>query len=628
MQKINLQIKKNKTYETFVFRIYCPHSKKTIKIHLGKKTDKFTDLEALKLLNYIKKNITKYKRIVNDNETCDYKRLIEEYNEINRVEEVSKSDITLMDVADKYFKSIEERIKREFIEVYKDTFDIKTEEDILENQIYKDKIRHSGSGRRSFKKHYVVEEYEYKQEYLVRTGKPKKNLTKVGIKKYWKIAKKPIANITKKEVQDTWVRIQERLDIGQKTKYSLVTILKTIFNYAVEENYIEHSVCNDIGKKAITRNPHNVRQRILKKNEFHELFECLALRNNPNALYGAIIAYSTGCRAKTALSVRKKDFKVDYEDGFHDYYSTIDLINVKLNRFYTLPLPIEIGKYFYYLLKDYEDDEFVIRHNNPKKRINQPQSEIAKDFKECCDMTVNATPIMKKIYSLLDADREKLKNLEENYKISRLNVTRDMIDAKIETIKKNEEYIKKEREKVKVGSKEYLDKNFSFHNIRHMVVSLTSITNPLYAKRILDHQKYGVTQNYIKAEVEEMRNLLTEGLEDYIIKFIKPRTLQLQRKLLTDFQKEKRAYEDNLSLENSFDNLLISRINFESYKNEELHHQIMEMDLSMLEREELLELIFDEFVEEILLDNVQVILDDVYGNDERKYKQIIELLTN
>lgn len=580
----------------------------------------------LKLLNYLKENISKYKSYKNGKENCDYKRLIEEFHRKGKKVDNLKGNFTLNEVADKYFKSIEDRIKREFIEVYKDTFNIESEEDIFNNQIFKDKIRHGGSARRSYNKHYRVKEYLYKQEYTVRTNKPKKNLTKVGVKEYWEMGQKPINEITKEEVQDTWVRIQERLDIGQKTKYSVVTLLKTIFNYAKQEGFITESVCNNISKKAITRNPHNMRQRVLNVKEFHELYECLYQRENPNAFYAGILAISTGCRAKTALSVRKKDFKLDYENGFKDYYSTIDLINIKLNRFYTLPLPVEVGRYFYYLLKDYDDEEYVIRHNNPLKRENKPQSEIAKDFKECCDRTVNASPLMKKVYKFLDEDKERLSNLKINYRENRLNTTLDMIEAKKEVIKKNEDFIAREKAKIKIGTREYLERNFSFHNLRHMVVSLTSVFNPLYASRILDHKKYGITDRYIKAEIEEMRKILSNGLQDYVIDFIKPKTEILKSKLETNFHKEKEKYEASLIQEDFSNTLAVHRMNVESFAGEENYFIIKDMNISSSKQEELFELLTDNTIEDSLREYAEEILES-NEHDQDKYEKIVEVLT-
>jgi len=506
-KKVGVLIRKNKSGNTFYCRLWYPPTKNSRNITLGKETETFTDVQATERLKVLKDH---FKR-----ENYDYKTILKKLDED---EKPKVSDLTLNEVAHQYFDKLYERNKTDFLNEYKDRFDFKHVDDVEENPVFKKRKKHLKSHRNYYRNHVEVQEWVLKQE-KTRNGKPKEQLTKVGIKKYTKIGKSKIVDVSKQDIETWMTGIQNKLNIAQKTKHNLISQLRTIFNFAVTEEYIEKSPFDKIKKEQYTKNPHNYRERLLDPDEMSSLMKELYNLENKNSFNAAVLGLALGARANSVLNIKKSDFH-ENDKEFLDAYIAVEIINFKTQGRYTLPLIESVGRYFYYLLQDYEDYEYVIRPKDEKRRTHKPMVEIPKEFRLTTDRTVNATDEVRELYSELEDNTRRIKEFKElSFEHDKKN---DRAGFFIKRWSKRSDDIKKDIKKLKkeylADKKHYLKMNFSFHNFRHQLVSLTSIYNPLYAKRILNHssdRSTATTERYIKSDIEKIKAILEKALQQY-----------------------------------------------------------------------------------------------------------------
>lgn len=607
---VNLFFREKKSGISFYTRLWYPPKENTIYIKLGDKTEDFDEELAFKKIKFIKDKFL--------NKNYDYQYFLKNYGK----EKEEIKPLTLNEVAEKYFNFILGRIKTDFLDNYKDRFNIKDEKDLLENQVFKKKVKSFRSSKQYYINHFKVKEWELRQEYT-REKKPKQKLTKVGIKKLHTTPERYIKDITLDEIYEMLNSVKEKLDISQKTKHNLISMLKTIFIFAKKQRYIKDNPFDDIDKKSITKNPHNYRKRILDIWEVRELFEELHkfawFSKKPNAFLAALLGLATGARANSILNIRKLDFKFKKNmtrSNFIDAYYSVNLINFKTQNKYELPLAERIGRYFFYLLKDYDDEEYIIRHSQKEKRLIKPFADIPKEFSIICQKTVNANSVMKELFEWIEKDELKISQLEE---VSHLMNIKQKIKIHKEQIRKNLKTIKEIREKEYKTHEDYLASNFSFHNFRHQLVSLCSVINPLYAKRILNHssdRKDAITDKYIKSELEEIKKVLEKALNPYL-DFLDKNIEDLQKSLNTNRMNELAIFKFSATNE-FFDKKEAERTNkniYELYKNEEILFKIVEdLDLTDEEREEAIRKLelYGEFDEKYLEEERNHFNDDDY----------------
>ncbi len=514
-KKIGVLIRNNKQGNTFYCRLWYPPTKNSRNITLGKETEVFTEVEAIQRLNILKDH---FKR-----KEYDYKLILKKLDEDDRPK---VSELTLNQVAEQYFDKKFESIKKDFLNDYKDRFEFTSEDDLASNPVFKKKKKHFQTYRNYYKNHFEVLEWKYKQEITVREKKKKDKLTKVGVVKYRELGLTRIVDVSKQDIE-TWMNeIQKKLNLAQKTKHNIISQLKTIFNFAVYEEYLEKSVFDKIKKEQFTKNPHNYRERLLDIDEMNELMGALFIRSK-KSFYAALLGLATGARVNSVLNMKKSDFHMREKD-FLDAYVSVDIINFKTQATYSLPLVENIGRYFYYLLKDYKEYEYVVRASQLHRRTNEPMMDLPKEFRQTTDRTVNASEAVKELYKEIDDNIARVeeyyeKYFDEDYGFANQNAEfyinrwkQRNIDI-LDTIKiKKKEYL--------ADKKTYLKVNFSFHNFRHQLVSLTSIYNPLYAKRILNHssdRNSATTDRYIKSDMHKVKEILEKALKQYVI-FLEP----------------------------------------------------------------------------------------------------------
>jgi len=575
MKRLAVLIRKNKKHETFYCRMYHKPSGNTKDITLGKKTKSFTQVEATKKIQYLQENFA--------NGNYDIDTLLYEY-ENNHINE---EELTLNDVAELYFQSIETRNFEDFFEEYKNRYNFKTQEDVKNNQVYKNKMK----GHKNYIRYYInyikVDEWIYKRE-KTKTGKIKQSDTKVKPKMLSLISKKVISEITQQDIEKRILKIKNIENLSLKTKYMIITVFKSIFNYAKEERYIENNVFNNIKKQEFIKNPNNFRKRILDIQEMNLLMKTLSKLNNQNSFRASLLGFATASRVGTVLNIRVEDFKFK-EGEFNDAFYTVDLINFKTMNKYTLPLNEKIGRYFYHLIrKEYKNKKsYVIRHQTPSKRKFKPYAQLPKDFKETCDRTVSTTYELRELFKQLDNNNEQIKVFKNNMQI---DTVKKLVNNLEEENKFYLEEIKKEKQKYLQNKEDYLAQNFSFHNFRHLTLSLIALHNPYMSVRVGNHQvdkRLATTDKYIKIEHDKLKNVIDKSLDPYL-GFLDPMIDDITKDF--DLEDAKRDHQFSTHDEprlNAIVNIFDSqeKLDQKSFQNE-LYEILNDTSLSMKSKED------------------------------------------
>lgn len=569
-KKLFLKEKMNGT--AFYTRVWFPPSKNSRYIKLGDRTDTFNEEQAHKKILFIQEQFKKKK--------YDYQVFLKTYGKVIN----DKKEYTLNEIAKLYFESITARMRSDFIDKYKDRFNLKDKKTVDENQVYKNKLKAHKRMEAYYDNHFRVKVWNLKQEYT-REKKAKKRLTKISVKEEFKAPTKKINDIKLDEVIEMIDNVKANINISQKTKHNLISLLKTIFIFAKRHNNLEHNHFDDIDNRIITKNPHNYRKRILDIPEMEELFKELYkhdfMYDKPNIFRASLLALSCGARANSVLNLIKSDFKLKEnmrKENFIDAYYSIEIINFKTQDKYEIPLVEEVGRYFYYVLKDYEEDEYIIRHSQKHRRELKPFSEMPKEFLWTCKITVNANEIIKQLNEWVEKDELRIDQLEEH---SHIKGIKEKIKEHKEQKTRNIKAIEEAHKKKYKSHEEYLARNFSFHSFRHQLVSLASVINPLYAKRILNHssdRKDATTDKYIKTELPNVKKVLETALNPYLT-FLNKIIKKEQTKRNTNIEKERSLFQSNINTDSFLAKEEAKRINRnkeEIYKNEEILFSIIE----------------------------------------------------
>jgi integrase len=174
----------------------------------------------------------------------------------------------------------------------------------------------------------------------------KKNIEKT------EMAKMPLDMINSKALNNFMRQDFGFLKISQKTKWNIITQLKTIVNFAIRQELIT-KIINPFNSQIVkVKNPKKMRNRVLNEEELTKLLK-EAKKNNHNVYMPIYLALLTAGRANTILNIRKKD--IDLKNR------TIYLNNIKASKKYTLELNEGAIKWFEKILQDYEYDEYLVR---------------------------------------------------------------------------------------------------------------------------------------------------------------------------------------------------------------------------------------------------------------------------
>lgn len=172
--------------------------------------------------------------------------------------------------------------------------------------------------------------------------------------------------------------------MSQKSKFNLVTQIKTIFNFAIREEII--NIENPF-RTIMFKNPQRQRERVLSEQEIKSLLlECKErMKSHPNIYLSVYLAVLTAGRSSTIRSIKAKD--IDTEN------QTISLYNFKASRQYKLRITDEANKWLKSkVLPYYKPEEFILRANNPERRSNPPKPiiEIPKSVYRIMDNMFNS----------------------------------------------------------------------------------------------------------------------------------------------------------------------------------------------------------------------------------------------
>lgn len=511
----------NKNYSTYYTRFYNPKTKSNKTLVLGRITESFTNEEAIKKLNYIMNSLEE------SNYQIDVEDILLDYETLS-ITVAHDKDKSFEQVAEMYFDKKYEDMEDDYYLRYRILHKLKDKEDLKIDPHFKSKVRSFKTYKNNYVNSFLVEEWNYRQDYIKRKKDskgnpiPKKELTKISIKSKTSISQKKIYNIKDFEIENWIKKIKNRVDISDKTKYNIITLIATIFNWAKRKKYIKESPFLYIEPTSKQKNPKNVRERILTVQENELLFDKLYQREGLNSFHASLLLLATGARMKSILALRKSDFLMDKDKLFTPRYDLIKLINYKSKRKYIQPLHKKVGEYFFYLLNkgEYGEDEHIIRAIDPKRRTGKPFSELSKDFLEICNEFINATPEMKKYYELIETDKSKIEHYDS---IPHLGDFSDIIKDLKDRIKESKETIKRlKKEYLHIDNHEnYLKNNFSAHNFRHMLSSIISEKSPLISSKLLDHSSDKInvnpqTYDYIKIPLNQVEVVMELTLTPYL----------------------------------------------------------------------------------------------------------------
>jgi len=184
------------------------------------------------------------------------------------------------------------------------------------------------------------------------------NVYKKNIEKT-QIAKTPLDMINSKILNDFMREDFGFLKLSQKSKWNIITQLKTIVNFAMQQELITN-LSNPFNSKIVKiKNPKKMRNRVLNEDELKTLLQ-EAKKNNQNVYMPIYLALLTAGRANTILNIRKKD--IDLKNR------TIYLNNIKASKKYTLELNEGAIRWFEKILQDYDNEEYLVRCEKPQFR--------------------------------------------------------------------------------------------------------------------------------------------------------------------------------------------------------------------------------------------------------------------
>lgn len=310
-----------------------------------------------------KKLGTKGKDLKNEKEALikleQLKEQLKDYNtnQIQEEQDDYKNYLTLNQLADLYFEDRYNKIKR----IMKEDYKIFKEDELLQNPNVKKKIQNAKG-----------EEIRYN-----------KNV------KNFNIAKMNLNTIKYKDVENFKNIDLMTLNISIKTKFNIVSLIKTIVNFGIKKRII--NIQNPF-QHLHYKNPQRQRERVLSIEEIELLLKEARKETDKNIYMILYLGVLTGGRSNTILNIRKKD--IDFKNEI------VYLYNFKASRQYKMQLPTKAIKWLEKTLKEWDDDEFVIKAH--KKQYIQ---ELKKPFRQ----------LPKPLYSLMDRLFNTQLNKQDNF---------------------------------------------------------------------------------------------------------------------------------------------------------------------------------------------------------------------
>jgi len=211
------------------------------------------------------------------------------------------------------------------------------------------------------------------------------------------ILNKSVNKINKKNVND-YINIHlANKNLSQKSKFNVISLIKTVFNYSIKSDII--NIKNPF-ENIIFKNPKRKRIKVLSENELILLLE-ECKKEDINVYLSVYLGILTGGRKTSILNIRKKD--IDVENG------TITLTNFKVNnRNYTIKINENGMKWLKEKVLPFrEENDFIVQSTLERYRVNPPQP-------------LKDTPMrVKKIMDILfNENLNKQNNLDRDYVVN------------------------------------------------------------------------------------------------------------------------------------------------------------------------------------------------------------------
>jgi len=304
-----------KNGDTTYYGKYRNKDGKSVRKKLGtKKKDKLSEKQAFLMLE-------------------DIKNGEKNFNDIFDEDVVYHNYLTLSQLSHQYY---EYRLRKKYDGLRGDYTDIKDYEEFKNHKMVKNKVKN------------VLKEQQKFNRY-------------VG---YFDIGKTSINRIKKSNVQNYLVQLH-KVNISQSSKYFIVNLIKTIFNYGIKEEIT--SIVNPFQNVKMI-NPKNTRKRVLSEDELKLLLDkCKDYKRNLSVYLSVYLGVMTGARVQTILNIKKKDIDTTNK--------LIHLTNFKnKNLKYTIKLSSGACDWLAEkILPYYENDEYIVRQSYLKNRSNPPQ---------------------------------------------------------------------------------------------------------------------------------------------------------------------------------------------------------------------------------------------------------------
>jgi len=196
------------------------------------------------------------------------------------------------------------------------------------------------------------------------------------------IAKCDILKITKQDIKDYTDIYLPTKKLSKKSAYHIISLIKTIFNYAIRNELIE---IDNPFQNTIFKNPKRKRIRYLNGQELTLLLDtCKEYESNPNVYLVVYLAVLTAARAKMILNIKKKDIDIENKH--------IKLSNFKADKSYTIKLNQEsIDWLDRKILQNIGYNDYLIQPTNERYRKNpqQPLSEVPEKIYDIMDTLFN-----------------------------------------------------------------------------------------------------------------------------------------------------------------------------------------------------------------------------------------------
>jgi len=291
----------------------------------------------------------------------NYKKALLQSQNIIDAEESTQKNITLNFLAEEYYIARKNKMIGQMRRKYNHLKDLSVEEFIKVRNV-KNKIQGIISSQSSYNKHI----------------------------KNTKIAKMNIKDIKKQDIKDLLDKDLNLKGLSQKTVFNIITQVKTIVNFGVDNEYI----LSNPFKNFTVKNPKRQRERYLNIEELELLLKTAKEHKNPNVYMSVYLGVLTAARATTVLNIQKKD--IDFKRN------TIRLDNYKSDKMYNVKITQKASEWLKKVTKDLSSEDYLIR---AKKPTGQAFKYIPKGVYEIMDSLFNSNIDKKN-----NIDRDKVVN--------------------------------------------------------------------------------------------------------------------------------------------------------------------------------------------------------------------------